>query len=93
MARPPIHTFRAAKAGDVTTSDERAIADLICDLGHLADERGFDFLDEVKRGIGHWYAERHVSDRNYLAPDAATAAGQRVTSLAPFQSSLFRATH
>ena len=38
------------------TGDERAIADLICDLGHLAGERGFDFLDEVKRGIGHWYA-------------------------------------
>ena len=37
--------------------DEHAIADLICDLGHLADERGFDFLDEVKRGILHWYAE------------------------------------
>jgi hypothetical protein len=53
------------------TSDEHAIADLICDLGHLADERGFDFLDEVKRGIGHWYAECHVSDRNYLGPDAA----------------------
>ena len=53
------------------TSDEHAIADLICDLGHLAEERGFDFLDEVKRGIGHWYAERHVSDRNYLGPDAA----------------------
>jgi hypothetical protein len=32
---------------------------------------GFDFLDEVRRGIGHWYAERHVSDRNYLGPDAA----------------------
>jgi hypothetical protein len=45
------------------TGDEHAIADLICDLGHLADERGFDFLTEVKRGIGHWYAERHVSDR------------------------------
>jgi hypothetical protein len=44
------------------TSDEHAIADLICDLGHLADECGFDFLDEVKRGIGHWYAERHVSE-------------------------------
>ncbi len=53
------------------TSDEHAIADLICDLGHLADERGFDFLDEVKCGIGYWYAERHVSDRNYLGPDAA----------------------
>ena len=54
------------------TGDEHAIADLICDLGHLADERGFDFLSEVKRGIGHWYAERHVSDRDHhLGPDAA----------------------
>ena len=52
------------------TSDEHAIADLICDLGHLAEERGFDFLDEVRRAIGPWYAERHVSDRNYLGPDA-----------------------
>jgi hypothetical protein len=25
------------------TDDEHAIADLICDLGHLADVRGFDF--------------------------------------------------
>ena len=29
---------------------------------------GFDFLDEVRRGI---CAEGHVSDRNYLGPDAA----------------------
>jgi hypothetical protein len=43
------------------TSDEHAIADV----------RGFDFLDEVKRGIGHWYAERHASDRDRLGPDAA----------------------
>ena len=66
------------------TSDEHAIADLICDLGHLADERGFDFLDEVKRGIGHWYAERHVSDRNYLGPDAVVEITLlRQGSLAP----------
>jgi hypothetical protein len=39
------------------TGDEHAIADLICDLGHLAEERGFDFLNEVRRGIGHLYAE------------------------------------
>ena len=25
------------------TGDEHAIADLICDLGHLAEDRGFDF--------------------------------------------------
>jgi hypothetical protein len=53
------------------TGDEHAIADLISDLGHLAEERGFDFLSEVKRGIGHWYAEYHSSDRDYLGPDAA----------------------
>ena len=52
------------------TGDEHAIPDLICDLGHLADERGFDFLDEVKRGILHWYAECHASDQNQLGPDA-----------------------
>ena len=52
------------------TGDEHAIADLICDLGHLADERGFDFLDEVRRGILHWYAECHASDQNQLGPDA-----------------------
>jgi hypothetical protein len=48
------------------TGDEHAIADLFCELGHLADERGFDFLSEVKRGIGHWYTEHHASDRDIL---------------------------
>jgi hypothetical protein len=38
--------------------------------GGLAEERGFDYLSEVKRGIGHWYAEHYVSDRDYLGPDA-----------------------
>jgi hypothetical protein len=32
------------------TGDEHVIADLICDLGHLADELGFDFLSEVRGG-------------------------------------------
>jgi hypothetical protein len=52
------------------TRDEHAIADLICDLGHLAEERGFNFLTEVKRAIGHWYAEHHSADHDYLGPDA-----------------------
>jgi hypothetical protein len=52
------------------TGDDHAIADLICDLGHLADDLGFDFLNEVKRGVGHWYAERHVRDGEVLGPDA-----------------------
>ncbi len=38
------------------TGDEHAIADLICDLGHLAEDRGFEFISEVKRGIGHWFS-------------------------------------
>jgi len=53
------------------TGDEHPIADLICDLGHLAEERGFDFLSEVKRGIGHWYAEHHAGDGEVLGLDAA----------------------
>ena len=53
------------------SGDAHAIADLICDLGHLAEERGFDFLSEVRRGIGHWYAEQHVQDGRNLGPDAA----------------------
>jgi hypothetical protein len=51
------------------SGDEHAIADLICDLGHLADERGFDFLSEVKRGIGHWYTEQHARERDHAGPD------------------------
>jgi hypothetical protein len=57
--------------GHCRTGDDHAIADLICDLGHLADERGFDFLSESRRGIGHWYAEQHVQDGRNLGPDAA----------------------
>lgn len=50
------------------TGDDHAIADLICDLGHLAEERGLDFLSEVRRGIGHWYAENHAGGGK-LGPD------------------------
>lgn len=53
------------------TSDDHAIADLICDLGHLAERRGLDFLDEVRRGIAHWHAEMHASEHNILGPDVA----------------------
>jgi len=53
------------------TGEEHVIADLICDLGHLADELGFDFLSEVRRGIGHWYAEQQLRNDDVLGPDAA----------------------
>jgi hypothetical protein len=53
------------------TSDDHAIADLICDLGHLADERGLDFLDLVRCGIAHWYAGQYAHEDDILGPDAA----------------------
>jgi hypothetical protein len=53
------------------SGDDHAIADLICDLGHLAEERGFDFVGEVTRGIGHWYADHHARDGDRLGPEAA----------------------
>jgi len=46
------------------TRDEHSIADLLCDLGHLAEDRGLDFLSEVKRGLWHWYAEHHAREDN-----------------------------
>lgn len=53
------------------SGDDHAIADLICDLGHLAHKRGFEFLSDVKRGVGHWYAERDARSLNDLRPHAA----------------------
>jgi hypothetical protein len=73
MLRSPhtnVTAFRIFQ-GHCRTADEHVIADLICDLGHLAEERGLDFLSEVKRGIGHWYAEHHAGDGELLGPDAA----------------------
>jgi hypothetical protein len=51
------------------TGEAHSIADLICDLGHLAEERGLDFLSEVRRGIGHWYAEQHAKEGDPLGPN------------------------
>jgi hypothetical protein len=42
------------------TDHEHAISDLICDLGHLAEDRGFDFVSEARRGIRHRFAERQL---------------------------------
>lgn len=53
------------------TGDKHAIADLICDLGHLADAQGVEFLKEIERGVGHWCAERDTA-----GAEATAAAGQ-----------------
>jgi hypothetical protein len=62
------------------TGDEHAIADLICDLGHLAEERGLDFLNEVKRGIGHWYAEHHAGHGEVLGPTPRSRSSSSLNS-------------
>ena len=64
------------------TGDQHAIADLICDLGHLAEERGLDFLRAVGRGIGHWYVEQHAV-RRPLDRLSAARAGRGRAGAAP----------
>ena len=59
-----------AAISSAAAQSTHAIADLICDLGHLAEERDLDFLAEVQRGIGH-KAEHHSRDRDNLGREAA----------------------
>lgn len=75
MSHRTDHTAWAAEAvsryqSHSGTPDDHAIADLICDLGHLAAARSLDFIDEVRRGIGHWYAEQHAKEGDILGPGA-----------------------
>src|ERR1035437_7875255 len=66
------------------TGDEHAIADLVCDLGHLAEERGFDFISEVRRGIGHWYAAmRDARSKDKSSFVQKMEFGMRSASLVP----------
>jgi hypothetical protein len=69
------HIVAATEAIDIfqrRCGAERAhvIADLICDLGHVATARDIDFLDEVKRALRHWYAETCPSASGQRARDA-----------------------
>ena len=73
MSHRTDHTAWAAEAvsryqSHSGTPDDHAIADLICDLGHLAAARSLDFIDEVRRGFGRWYAEQHAKEGDILGP-------------------------
>ncbi len=54
-ARKAMRLFQEQTRSD----DENAISDLICDLMHLAETSVLkqDALEQVRRGIYHWYAE------------------------------------
>ena len=64
---PPSHVkTRAAEAlatlaarGKTEDDDlPTSIQDLVCDLGHLSDESGLDFVAILTRAIRHWQVER-----------------------------------
>jgi hypothetical protein len=66
------------------THDEHAIADLVCDLGHLADANCIDFLQEIQRGLGHWSAERGAGANEAPAgqPDVQITIRSRTRQMA-----------
>ena len=65
------------------TGDEHAVADLICDLGHLAEERGFDFISEVSEGL-------RIGTRNFMLKTATTLGRMRQSRSQSTRDSNFR---
>jgi hypothetical protein len=68
------HLSSAARALSVYqaacgTVEDHAIADLICDLGHLSEELGIDFLAQLQRGVQHWHVERRPGPGALAASD------------------------
>lgn len=55
FAEVAVEAFRKACG----TDREDAISDLICNLCHLSDMDQTDPLAQVRRGLGHYYAETH----------------------------------
>lgn len=51
--------------------DELAYADLICALGLLADESGFNFLQQLRLGLAQWRVEGGLRENaSYLDEEA-----------------------
>lgn len=69
-AERALHAFMRATGAD----SEDAISDLIGDLCHLAQARGLDHIDQVRRGLYHHFAETHdertASVEITILPDA-----------------------
>src|SRR5688500_18947635 len=50
--------------GSITGADlyEDAAGDLICDIGHLCDEEGLDFVAMVRKAVAYWSIEQADPD-------------------------------
>jgi hypothetical protein len=65
-ARTALETY--AKCADAETSDD-GLVDLITDCGHLASERGYDFVHLVERALKCWAEEQRDPDGLDVAPE------------------------
>ncbi len=62
--------------GGLTNDQDENMADMICDLGHLADHYGLNFVRAVEHGLGMWSAERR--DHDTMHNDIATVTIETV---------------
>ena len=53
-ARAAVDVFKLV----VRTDEEDALCDLLCDLMHLADREGWDFVSQHRRALYHYEAEQ-----------------------------------
>jgi hypothetical protein len=68
------HGLTRTKPLDLARKDEVAdlIADLICDLGHFADQHDLDVVAILEDAAGMWHAEKHDPDEEPDANDVAS---------------------
>jgi hypothetical protein len=68
------HGLTRTKPLDLARKEEIAdlIADLICDLGHFADQHDLDVVAILEDAAGMWHAEKHDPDEEPDANDVAS---------------------
>jgi hypothetical protein len=65
-ARTALETY--AECADAETSDD-GLVDVITDCGHLASERGYDFVHLVERALKCWAEEQRDPEGFDVAPE------------------------
>jgi hypothetical protein len=46
------------------SEDASVVSDIICDLGHYADQNKIDYMRQVKNGISHWIVEKNEGNNS-----------------------------